>query len=71
MEWKIVDSDKASKLHIGTTSTDERDFLIIDIAYIPREMNVEEYIRWIQDNKIVLLDSVKHDRAHEEDRTWY
>jgi len=66
MEWKIVDTEKASKLHIGLTSPDEKGFLVIYVSYIPSGMSIEDYIHWIQNEKIVYLDSYQYEKEHED-----
>ena len=65
MKWKIVDTEEASKLHIGLISTDEKGFLVIDVSYIPRGMSIEDFIHWIQNEKIVCLDSYQYEKEHE------
>ena len=65
MEWKIVDTEKASKLHIGLISPDEKGLLSIDVSYIPKDMSIEDYIHWIQNEKIVYLDSYQHEKNME------
>lgn len=65
MEWKIVNTEKASKLHIGLISFDEKGFLAIDVSYIPRGMSIEDYIHWIQKEKIVCLNSYHYEKEQD------
>lgn len=51
MKWKIIDNKKAGELHIEPVETGT---IIVDITRIPIGMSVEEFINFIQENKIVL-----------------
>ena len=52
MKWKIVNKKKASELHLETLDC---GLLIINLKSIPAGMYIEEYIKYIQEEGIVLV----------------
>ena len=52
MKWKIVNRKKASELHLETLDC---GLLIINLKNIPPGMSIEEYIKYIQEEGIVLV----------------
>ena len=51
MKYKIVNEDKAKKLHL-----EELDgALKINLAHIPKCMTINEYLNYIKENNIVLV----------------
>ena len=51
MKWKIVDNEKAKKLHLGELS----GTLVIHLADIPSGMSIEEYLNFIQEKNVVIM----------------
>ena len=52
--WKILDEDGAKKLGIKLIKSEDGEYMMVDMAYIPKGLTIEEYIDMIQKNKIVL-----------------
>lgn len=52
LKWKIVNRKKASELHLKTLDC---GLLIINLKNIPAGMSIEEYIKYIQEEGIVLV----------------
>ena len=51
MKWKIVDNEKAKKLHLEELS----GTLVIHLADIPSGMSIEEYLNFIQEKNVVIM----------------
>ena len=55
--WKILDTEKAKEFHIEVLD----GIMIIDLGSMPPGFDVPEYIRYIEDEGIVLnFDSAKY-----------
>lgn len=52
MKWKIVDNEKAKELHLGELN----GTLVINVAGIPSGMSIEEYLNFIQENNVVIME---------------
>ena len=50
MKWKIINNEKAQELHIEVVN----GALVINLRDIPNGMNVDDYIKYIEDENIVL-----------------
>ena len=51
MKWKIVDNEKAKKLHLEELS----GTLVINLADIPSGISIEEYLNFIQEKNVVIM----------------
>ena len=52
MKWKIINNEKAQELHIEELN----GALVINLRYIPKGMSIEEYVKFIKENNIVLKE---------------
>lgn len=50
MEWKIINNEKAQELHIEVVS----GALVINLRDIPDGMSIDEYVKYIKDENIVI-----------------
>ena len=59
-KWVILDSEKAKKYNIMLAKLDEKGdaMLLIDIAYIPDGMDIDDYIRFLENTGIILNNSI-------------
>ena len=54
-KWKILDEKEAKKLHIQILKVnDNKTMLVADLAYMPKNVCVADYIDWIQETGIAL-----------------
>lgn len=52
-KWKILSEDRAKDLHIRV----EGGHLIINASYIPENMEIEEFLDYIQKENIVISEA--------------
>ena len=65
--WKIVDTEKAKELHIEVLD----GLLIIDLGSMPPGFDVPEYIKYIEDEGIVLnYDSSRYPVNKRRKKQW-
>ena len=54
-KWSILNSSKAEELHLGLLEVEkDSNVLTIDVKYIPDKMSLDEFIQYIQSNKIAV-----------------
>ena len=54
MKWKILDKERADQYKLELLEVGSNTLLEINLKYIPKGMNIEDYVKWIQKEGIVL-----------------
>lgn len=65
MRWKILDKEKALQLGIEKAIPDDNGIIKINLGSIPREMNIEEFIEFVQKKGIILKEGGEKNEANQ------
>ena len=53
--WRILKDKETEKYHIQIVKIDDdRAVLNIDVAYIPQNMSIVEYLNWLRETGVIL-----------------
>ena len=55
--WKIINSQKGEELGIEEVSTDDKGFIIVDLAKVPKGLTIANVIDFAEREGIIIQDS--------------
>ena len=62
--WRILKEKEAEKYHIQLIKIgDDKALLSIDLAYIPQNMSIVEYLNWLRETGVILNFTPKTTRS--------